>query len=337
MTKPAPVRQRNLTLECCRMVAAIFVVFLHVPFPGQFGGLMACLSRFAVPMFFAISGYYSFRTEPGKLLRRAVRIWSLELAGIGLQLAWKCVQGRSEGVSVFATLLERVPDGSELTQWLVFQVDPFAGHLWYLSAAAVCHLMLAVYARLRKQPDYRPLYVLSFLLLSGHFAMSEFSGFTGIRVDYTVYRNAWFFGIPMFIMGLFLRQLREGFAEDKKQAVSLPLAVLLTGVALSVAEWRVFGGRDLHVGTVAAVAGLMLLTAARPHVPRWLEKAAGSFGFLSTAVYLVHLIVYDVYNYHYSWRLNLSGWLVPLLVAAVSVLIVAAAWLVRSGWRRIRK
>lgn len=337
----APVKQRNLTLECCRIIGAVFVVFLHIPFPGEFGGLVACLSRFAVPMFFAISGWYSYQTKPKKLLKRMKSILLLELFGILLQLTWKCVQGHYEGIRVVDTLLWRIPDGEALIKWLVFQVDPFSGPLWYLSAAAVCYLVLAVYVRLVGK-DYRFLYVLSGILLACHFAMAELSRFTGIRVEFTVYRNAWFFGIPMFTMGLMLRQLREKLSEKGKRNAVIPFGVLLFGAVLSVTEWLYFGGFDLHVGTVIAVAGLMLLTAARPNVPQWMEKAAGSFGCLSTAVYMVHMIVYEAYGYFYSWKLEAilgetTQWVLPLLIAAVSLVIAIAAYLARSGWNRIRK
>lgn len=331
-----------MTLECCRIVAAVFVVFLHVPFPEDFGGLVACLSRFAVPMFFAISGWYSYRAAPKKLLKRAVRIWMLELTGIVIQLVWKCVQGHCEGIRISDTLMWRIPDGGALVKWLVFQVDPFSGPLWYLSAAAVCYLVLAGYSCLRKKTDYRPLYLVSGLLLLCHFAMAEFSGITGIRVDFTTYRNAWFFGIPMFTMGLGLRQLREGFSEEGKNAAAIPAMLVVFGTVLSVTEWRRFGGLDLYVGTVITDAGLMLLTAARPRVPSWLERAAGSFGFLSTAVYLLHLIVYDVYSYFYSWKLEAAlgettQYVVPLLVAAVSLCAAVIAYGLSQILRKWKK
>lgn len=35
---PANARVRNQAMECFKMVAAIFVVFLHVPFPGKTEG-----------------------------------------------------------------------------------------------------------------------------------------------------------------------------------------------------------------------------------------------------------------------------------------------------------
>lgn len=66
--------QRNQTLECCRILAAVFVVFLHVPFPGTVGKTVNCLARLAVPLFFAISGWFSYGAEGRKLLRRMGRI-----------------------------------------------------------------------------------------------------------------------------------------------------------------------------------------------------------------------------------------------------------------------
>ena len=57
---PANARVRNQAMECFKMVAAIFVVFLHVPFPGKTEGWMLILANSAVPLFFAITGYFKY-------------------------------------------------------------------------------------------------------------------------------------------------------------------------------------------------------------------------------------------------------------------------------------
>ena len=77
---PERTARRNLTLELCKLIAACFVVFIHVPFPAPAGEWVLCLARFAVPMFFAISGWYSYGAAPNKLLHRMVRVLALELA-----------------------------------------------------------------------------------------------------------------------------------------------------------------------------------------------------------------------------------------------------------------
>ena len=304
---------RNETLECCRILAAVFVVFLHVPFPGLVGKTVNCLARFAVPLFFAISGWFSYGAKPEKLLRRMGKIWLLEAVGIGLTVL-------SKGFRV------GLPDAAALSKWLLLNVDPFAGHLWYLSAMACCYGFLWLYTRLacRNRKNYLPLYGLSGLLLACHFAMGNFADFTGIRVDYTLYRNAWFFGIPMFSMGLFLREFSGKLPRKGTWAA------LILGFVLSLAERWILGPSDLPVAMPLAVAAILLLTAEHPALPEnrpVLRRAAAHFGAMSTVVYLVHLII--------SEALPLENpMLRPLAVAALS-LMTAAAWvLLRKAVRK---
>ena len=302
-------KERNQTLEFLRILAAVFVVFLHVPFPGLLGKTVNCLARFAVPLFFAISGWFSYRVEPRALGRRFLRSVELELTAILVTVLWKWIMGQ-------CVLL---PTADALSQWLLWNVDPFAGHLWYLSAAAACYGVLWLYAMAFRDREihYRPLYILSVLLLAAHFAMGNFSRFTGIAVDYTRYRNAWFFGIPMFSMGILLRQYRQ-------QAEKLRW-LLLPALALSLLERWILGPSDLPVAMPLAVAALLLLAQAYPRVPEPLAGMSRWFGPLSTTVYILHLLVYDAYS-----RLNLAfpaePWLRPIIVAAASIL-VSALWL----------
>lgn len=303
--------QRNETLECCRILAAVFVVFLHVPFPGLMGKTVNCLARFAVPLFFAISGWFSYGAKPEKLLRRMGKILLLEAVGIGLTVL-------SKGFRV------GLPGADALVKWLLLNVDPFAGHLWYLSAMAYCYGFLWLYTLCGKRKNYLPLYVLSAVLLACHFAMGNFADVTGIQVDYTLYRNAWFFGIPMFSMGLFLREFAGKLPRQGKWAA------LILGFGLSLAERWILGPSDLPVAMPLAVAAMLLLTAEHPALPEnrpMLRRAAARFGTMSTVVYLVHLII--------SEALPLENpMLRPLAVAALS-LMTAAAWvLLRKAVRK---
>lgn len=47
---------RNQSMDLAKLIASFFVVFLHVPFPGQIGQIIGCLARFAVPLFFILAG-----------------------------------------------------------------------------------------------------------------------------------------------------------------------------------------------------------------------------------------------------------------------------------------
>lgn len=54
-TKP---RSRIQSLECFRLIASMLVVFIHCEGSGEFGSIMNCLARVAVPFFFIVSGYF---------------------------------------------------------------------------------------------------------------------------------------------------------------------------------------------------------------------------------------------------------------------------------------
>lgn len=59
------ISNRNCSLDFCKGVGCIFVVFIHVTFPGGLGQAVKSLGSFAVPLFFMISGYYCSNSTEG--------------------------------------------------------------------------------------------------------------------------------------------------------------------------------------------------------------------------------------------------------------------------------
>lgn len=54
-------KQYNYCLDFIKGMACIFVVLMHVEFPGLTGTAVQAISRFSVPFFFMVSGYFCFR------------------------------------------------------------------------------------------------------------------------------------------------------------------------------------------------------------------------------------------------------------------------------------
>ncbi len=324
---------RNLSLECFKLLAACFVVFLHIPFPGEIGQLTVCLSRFAVPLFFAVSGWYSFGASGEKLKKRFARILLLELFGDILYVSWRCVRDFLAGETLLMCLGYQLPDLQALKMWLLWSVDPFAGHLWYLSATCLCYLVLWMYTRLDRK-NYRPLYAAGLVLLLGCFAMGEFSKFTGFRADYRICRSGLFTGLPVFLLGLFLR-------ENRERAAAFGLPAALAGVVLSVLEWKTLGSHDLYIGAVLTAAGILLATSRFPAVPGWLTKAAAGFGSVSTAVYLVHLLLQEIYGHYFQYEAEIrfgaaEPWFRPLMILGASLTVGFCGNAFRKGIRKIK-
>lgn len=54
---------KNRCLNFFKGLGCIFVIFIHFPFPGEIGRIISGLARFAVPLFFMISGYYAYNSR----------------------------------------------------------------------------------------------------------------------------------------------------------------------------------------------------------------------------------------------------------------------------------
>ena len=60
-------KEKNMTLELIKLFAAYMVVFIHVMFQGEFGVLVDALARFAGPLFFWVSGFFSYGISTEKI------------------------------------------------------------------------------------------------------------------------------------------------------------------------------------------------------------------------------------------------------------------------------
>ena len=64
--------RQNDMLDLLKCISIYSVVLAHVPLPGQFGRAICALAKFSVPVFFLISGYFSWGKDSRTLGRRAV-------------------------------------------------------------------------------------------------------------------------------------------------------------------------------------------------------------------------------------------------------------------------
>ena len=312
---------RNLSLDCCKMVAAILVIFLHLKFPGQVGEWFVFPARLAVPLFLAVSGWYSFRCSAAALARRLRHIVLLELTGSLLQILWLTFVGIYRGFSLGATILDLIPTGEELRLWLLFNVNPYAVPLWYLSAMTHCYGFLWIYRRFAPAKwGNRPLYILAMTLLTARFSM-ELSGAVWLP-DYG-WRNSILMGFPLFLLGMLLHEYRDPLL--KRLHSRWLAAIVAAGILVSLLQRHWMGDTELFIGVVPAIAAVILLCQLWPSVPGWLQKPAETFAFAATWIYLLHTIVIDLYLGFAQRRVALllgdAEAMIAPVVAAVSTVI----------------
>lgn len=339
MTQTTTLRtaRGNQSMEAFRLIASILVVFVHVPFGGSLNAMINCLARCAVPGFLAISGFFCYGASAKKLSRRLWALVKLTVAAFGLELLWNCVLIELEGGSSIGYVRAVLTNVGYYKDFLLINTNPLRDTLWYLPAALEVMALLWVYVRLHgdKPVSYRWFYLAGTLLMVCNLAMGVLDKFCGIPVSILQYRNAWFFGMPMMAMGLFLGQNWQRLLQRFRLSNGWLTGLILGCLGLSFWEWYGLGGRDVMVGSVTAVFFLMLLMAKNPTISRtsWICRLIGMFGTLSTVVYVSHGVAGDFCQKF----LTDNSTLLPLITLALS-LTAGVIWAgVCALWKRIRK
>lgn len=202
---------RNRTLDMVKAISAYAVVLLHVHFPGNAGIIANVLARFAVPVFFMVSGYFCFRGDDTEFVRTGKKIrhvLKLMLVAFPVCCLWELIQNHIDGASQ-KEWLEALVSGEHIRQFLLYNnSSQVKWHLWFLPALLYCYLLFALTARFRL---CKQAYVLIPVLLLIHFGMEEFSTFLFPEKHFRVmqFRNYLFTGFPFFMLGHLIHRHQE--------------------------------------------------------------------------------------------------------------------------------
>lgn len=305
---------RNSALDLAKGIACICVVFMHCEFPGKLGILVQCVSRFCVPLFFMVSGYFCF-SEKGKSdyshkLRHIGRITLI--AVLFYAIVTPIYAGLPQGLTV-----------KKLLQWLLLN-QPFyiASQLWFLFALLYDYLAFSLVDRYRL---HKAAFLAIPVLIVVYVILAQGMRLCGVSVPNPVYRNWLIEGFPLFTLGYYLHREQDRIRISDR----LLLVVLILTTVLCPVE-RLLMGRDFGVNIVTfpQTVSLFLLCLKHPE--------GGREGLLSTLgrdgslyVYILHPAIWHFLDMLYA-ALGLAGntaalYLRPVLCALFSM---AAAFLI---------
>lgn len=333
---------RNNSIDILRLAAAFAVVCLHLfSGSGVWGAEeIVAVARFAVPLFFLISGYFaegfSFRKklwQTGKVFALAVLSNLLYVVlNLPQPITWLLIRMR----------MSLLFGPSEWPDILLYNISPASEHLWFLGALLNCLLLDLLFsgavARLRGR---RAITVgLACVLLAGGLIVYHICGSnpnTGFQLYQ--YRNFLFLGLPFFLFGKLAWQM--GLPRWR-----LPIPVYLALIPLfcvaSIVEYRLYGVWELYISSALLAVALLYMALDHPlsspkslgGLPAWLGRNT------SLAIYIFHIYILDqvrgLYFAQLPWQYELSVYhLIPLAVFLVSMLVGAALALGKAAIKRL--
>ena len=181
-------KQYNCCLDFIKGLACVFVVFMHCEFPGRLGVIVQAISRFCVPFFFMVSGYFCFKPAgvPVDIRRKIWHIVRITLFACLFYLVWVLIRQLLLHNQQFSVTPGRI------VKWLVFNV-PFvvAGQYWFLFALLYAYIFYGIleHFHLRKFE-----YILAGILIVVYIVLAQGLHVAGIKVPNYIYRLCWAIG-----------------------------------------------------------------------------------------------------------------------------------------------
>lgn len=320
---------KNDCLNVCKGIAAFAVVLIHCNLPSPVGGMMNGLARFGVPLFFMVSGYFSYGKGMDTVKRRIRKLFRLFLAANGIYFVWRLLNLWEQG-GLTMEAAAGFWDPKSLLRWVLWNESPFMGHLWFLGALLYCYCL---YGSLVKKGHEEQIYFLIPLCLGANLLLGEGLSILGKRISFLYVRSFWLTGLPFFLWGHWIsREEQKGRLVPRP---SLCLAGILFGACLSMGEMLLSGGGELYLGSILIAGGMFSLALWRPDFGKG-SLLAHIGEKTALHIYLWQMIVFDLME-----KLAYIGgvhehmvyqWVMPLGVGLISWLL-AEALVFRSTYK----
>ncbi len=340
----------NPYLDITKFIMANSVICIHNCPPGEIGYTFDCLARVAVPFFFIIAGYYSYNCKNRVLWKRLFRIINLFVGIYALSLLYGGIKTICISNGNIYEYLHSIISRVAVTNFLIYGLTPFpfSNQLWFLVALVIAYLYLIIMNSFVRNDRTREisLTVIMTVLLIGHFVVGTIIPIvTGITTVNYYYRNAWLFGIPIFVLGLALHMFENPRNCSVKRNEIIRLAIILIGMILGLLQWFRFGRIEMPVGILLATVSLFLFIVDLPKIIVKYEysdrliSVSKCLGRSSLWIYALHRLIGDAITTYAPYNdlvsfINANGYLLLLAVMVISncisVIIVFSQYLIKS-------
>lgn len=311
---------RNHSIDLLKFILAYQVVMLHcsqVPI-----SVVRPIVDGAVPCFFMISGFFMYDMDEVRYemkLKKAINkifvilCWSTILCGI--DDIYKLCFNHEIGNFTWKALWE----------FLFFNENPFAFHLWYIAA----YLYVLVFCWLIHKIGVRVKLVWVIVLwLLGIGVAVLYSQIYGKSIEYLYIRNFLFEGIPFFGIGFLLSQKVRWVGKIPLWGVVLTLATIII-MAIIVKSHEKYNNSTFIFSGIIAFITLVFFLKIQINEPNYLTKIGKEDGLY---IYIFHPFVMNLLKSKYA--LSLLGYNAYLFSTIVFVLTILGIRLYRKTTER---
>ncbi len=192
---------RNYSLDTLKFVCAIFVIFIHTPQPEIWEIYITPLIRCAVPIFFMISGYFTYGKNNliHTLYKRIIHLITILGIVFFFYLSIFLIVNGKDSLEHLSILFSY--------NFFLLNSVPYCMHLWYIAAYIYVLLIMLI---VEKFNLYKWLFFLTPILLLTALTIGKYSEIilgNCYPTNYT--RNFLFTGLPFFALGMIIKKAKQ--------------------------------------------------------------------------------------------------------------------------------
>lgn len=288
--------KRINSIDILRLIAAFAVVCIHTSYFAKEYALP--VMRFAVPIFFAVSGYFYCSTAASKKKSQIKHILFVAVSSV---LFYFCVQlimaVLSGGTNSFFTQTFTL-DNLWRFAFFNYVPDKLGDHLWFLFALLYCMIFDLLISRVKI--NLTVLKILIALFLTVNIIIGSYSKvLLGIWPPMEIARSFIFTGLPFFYIGKLIKQAPK---------ISVPnfALIILTFVfaVTSILEYVLLSSigasasKDMYISTVFLAITIFCLVIKNPlyNPQKALAKLCEYGRKYSLMIYIIHPIIIKISN-----------------------------------------
>lgn len=273
------MKQRVLSFDFFKCFACIAVCMIHcrVYTVSPIGNYISACSKWAVPFFFMISGYFYAGGGAARKLKHTLKLILLAVCYYFVfHYVCYCIirnHSISEEISTYVSVIS-------ILKFILFNSPLCYSHLWYLFSLLYCYIFMYFSDKFIVNKKWKNIYAI-FVLLFYSVNIEFFPVFkTRAMLDFC---NSFFVRcLPFFFIGMCVK---ENIARIK----SVNLWVLLPLFMTSVFENIQYGECQFYFSSYFIAVVLLLYCAKKPNLNNGFINFIGRE--LSTYVYIIHMSV----------------------------------------------
>lgn len=247
------ITNRNQTLDILKFIASFAVVCIHYMFSGTAGDVVRAISRFAVPFFFAVSGFFAYYDDAGKTQRKIKHILIIYVSSFILYFFYSAFKHIFAGGDLLQYVLRYIKTIT-IVDFLVLNTTISSVHIWFLPSLIYCYLL---HLLLNKRVPERILFIIAFLFMFVYLTAEEVLPVFKIEISKYLYANVLLRAYPCFVLGMFVRKYKTVIKERVTRPVILLILVL--GIIETIVSVMLWGNSITYFGSMLIATSFLLI------------------------------------------------------------------------------